>query len=240
MVLREYQSAICGILYAIDWIWSISDEFLTFEELKLRRPPLLVSGKIDRNRLTHMVREHQTKPVNATVNGDDDNNTTAEIQTKMLSIWSGLLGVPQQQIDVQTDISEYSDSINLMSYRDKLKKATGLSLSSEEALANKTIIKQAALLGDREEGPTPEIKTQLQRQVATRQGPPTAPDMIHTLEDPTLLQMTKEHVQEVVRPWELDWDDVEDVIRGTDLASESTFDISAKFKVLTDILWPST
>ena len=109
---------------------SVPDEFIPITTLGLTDWPKLVNGKIKKIELKALVRDYRESS-HSESSGQDE--VDGGLRQPVLHIWSSLLGLREEDIDVNVPIDRFADSITIMRFRDKLQKATSTTLSSRRS-----------------------------------------------------------------------------------------------------------
>lgn len=193
----------------------VPEDVIPVEALGLKDYPRTTSGKIQKAKLAGLVKEHLSRgeePLNSTT--ANDANLTEELR----SIWAKAVGLEPSRIRLDAPIGEFADSITVMRVRDRIKRTTGKALSLSAMAEAGTIEKQIRLLqsmGAGQANGTQEVRVER----PARQGTPGVEDMVHLIEDPELLQPTKEVVIKTIANLGLGWEDVEDVIPAYDFGT---------------------
>lgn len=188
----------------------IPDEVLSAEELGIKAFPRTILGKIKKPQIAKLVKEFRARR-EAPVNGHKDSKLATEVR----EMWAKAVGLPPSRIADDASLTDFADSITVMRVRDRMKRATGRNLSIVEIAEAGTIGNIIALLESRspEKNETPQTKT------IKRQGPPDIDDMVHLVEDPDLLEPTKELIGKTIEPYGLSWQDVQDVFPAYDFTT---------------------
>jgi len=205
----------------------VPDEVLSLDTLGLKEYPKTMAGKIQKVRLAAIVRKYRDDKDSPHVNGSQSPDQLNEI---IKSLWRRALGHP---VDENVSISDFADSITLMKVRDRISKETGRSLTLAEMVDANTIAGQIKLLKSQST-----IARDKRRLTQPRhEGPPTVDDMVHLASNPELLDGTKALLEKVLAPYDLGWQDVEDILPAYDfgrtLAQTGIFDSwNLKFALL--------
>lgn len=177
-------------------------------ELKLSDFPKNLTGKVVKDQLAQIVKRHRataTEPQTSAAKGQDtDSDNTLHIVTVT---WASLLGLRPEDLDPQAQTVSFADSINMMRFRQKIKRETGKILTVEQVLGS-TIPEQIKLL-DNQSVSSNGISAR--PTVEHRPGGPTTVDMIHCNGDEEKAAATRQVVEEVLEPHGLNWDDVSEV-----------------------------
>lgn len=193
----------------------VPEDVIPIKELGLEDHPRTTAGKIQKTKLAALVKKHLSRSEEASgITAGNDANLTEELR----SIWAKAVGLEPSRIRLDAQISEFADSITVMRVRDRIKRTTGKALSLSAMAEAGTIENQIKLLqsmgvGQANGGQEVQVKR------PTRQGPPEVEDMVHLIEDPKLLEPTKEVVVETISKLGLGWEDVEDIIPAYDFGT---------------------
>lgn len=175
------------------------DEVISLQQLGLEDYPKTMAGKIQKTKLAELVRKYRSDRDKATANGFDQ-----DLEDLVRGIWARAIGREPHQLPLDAQISEFGDSIVVMRVRDKIKRATGKSISLAEMAEASTLAAQIKLLrAQPSEAKAPEPPKRLESQ-----GPPGVEDMAHLIEDPELFDVTKEVIGKAIAPYGLEWNDV--------------------------------
>lgn len=193
----------------------VPEDVIPIKELGLEDYPRTTAGKIQKTKLAALVKKHLSRSEEASgITAGNDANLTEELR----SIWAKAVGLEPSRIRLDAQISEFADSITVMRVRDRIKRTTGKALSLSAMAEAGTIENQIKLLqsmgvGQANGGQEVQVKR------PTRQGPPGVEDMVHLIEDPELLEPTKEVVIETISKLGLGWEDVEDIVPAYDFGT---------------------
>lgn len=177
-------------------------------ELKLSEFPKNLTGKVLKDKLAKVVKEHRATVTSPQTSTPKREEATSDGTTHIITAtWASLLGIRPEDIDPQAQTASFADSINMMRFRQKIKQETGKILTVEQVLGS-TIIEQiklfdnqAAQTNGRPARPAP----------LHRPGGPGAAEMVHCFGDEERAAATRRVVEEVLEPHGLNWDDVSDV-----------------------------
>lgn len=193
----------------------VPEDVIPVKELGLEDYPRTTSGKIQKTKLAALVKKHLSSSEEAEGGATgNDANLTEELR----SIWAKAVGLEPSRIRLDAPIGEFADSITVMRVRDRIKRATGKALSLSAMAEAGTIQKQIKLLqsmGAGQANGTQEVRVER----PTRKGTPGVEDMVHLIEDPELLEPTKELVVKTISNLGLGWEDVEDVMPAYDFGT---------------------
>lgn len=193
----------------------VPEDVIPIKALGLEDYPRTTSGKIQKAKLAALVKKHLSSSEEAE-NGTTGND--ANLTEELRSIWAKAVGLEPSRIRLDAPIGEFADSITVMRVRDRIKRTTGKALSLSAMAEAGTIEKQIKLLqsmGAGQANGTQEVRVER----PTRQGTPGMEDMVHLIEDPELLEPTKELVTKTISDLGLSWEDVEDIIPAYDFGT---------------------
>lgn len=181
--------------------------------------PRTGTGKVRKNILrdeviTYMQSQEETDHV----------GTTSDIDVKTLTkLWTKLLGV--NTLDPQTSVRDFADSLVLSRFSAKLRRATGQSLTLQQLLDNPTIEAQAKLLSS---SASPAIKeNEYSDMLELHDGPPSLQHVAPAWNDEDIFEKIKARTEEILRPSDLSWEDVEDIVPMHD-----TMEVSLHTKIM--------
>lgn len=209
----------------------IPDEVIPLKALGIPDYPKTMAGKIQKKKLSELVRKYRDASKTTLTNGKD---AFGELASSVKHIWSQAVGY---EVDEDTPVSNFADSITVMKVRDRISKETGRSISLAEMVESNTISGQVKLLQTQpRQG---EGKRVVKRQLRT--GPPSCEDLVHLVSDPSLFEDTKLYIEKILSSYNLAWADVEDVVPAYDfgktLAQTGIFDSwGLRFAISTQIL----
>lgn len=177
-------------------------------DLGLSDFPKNLTGKVLKDKLAQIVKEHRATVTVPQINSPNGRNTISNGTPHIVMVtWASLLGIQPEDLDLEAQTASFADSINMMRFRLKIKQETGKILTVEQVLGS-TIVEQIKFL-DNQAGPSNGV---LARPAPEhRPGGPSAADMIHCLGDEERATATRKVVEEVLEPHDLDWDNVSDV-----------------------------
>jgi hypothetical protein len=186
------------------------DEAISLQSLGLTDYPKTMAGKIQKSKLAELVRKHL----------NERDASTSGISSKQLEetvklIWARAVGRDPKQLSLDSQISDFADSITVMRVRDKIKRETGKTLSLSEMAGAGTLTEQIRLLQSSEAN----VKVAEVKNLTQREGPPEIEDMVHLTEDPELFDATKTLVETVISPFGLSWGNVAEVLPAYDFAT---------------------
>ena len=182
---------------------SVPARILTIEDLGLSEWPLTTSGKVKRFELRHIVQNYVVR--NQPVSQISTIQRHSASEAKLKHVWSRLLGLPMEEVPLDTPTMYLADSIMALQFRSIMKRDFGLEVRLDLS-DGMTIRSQASTINMREIDARPTVSP------SVRDGPPTAGDMVHTFGEEDGLARTLQSAQSVLNSMNLDWNrDVEDV-----------------------------
>lgn len=176
---------------------------LTLQDLGLSALPSTTSGKVKKSVLRQIVQDHLNKNLSAVQVSMAQRHVDSEADSKI--VWSRLLGLPTEEIPLDTPIKYLGDSITLLQFRSIMKREFGhdIRLDSSDEM---TIRSQASSITTAKNNIPPALPS------SRRDGPPTVEEMVHVLGEDIGLARTIHAAEPVLKAMGLDWDrDVEDV-----------------------------
>ena len=177
-------------------------------DLKLSDFPKNLTGKVQKDKLAQIVKEHRaavTEPqISAAKREITISNGTPHVVT---ATWASLLGIRPEDLDPEAQATSFADSINMMRFRQKIKQETGKILTVEQVIRS-TIAEQMALLDNQA---VPSNGVPARPAPEKRPGGPSAIDMVHCYGDEEKAAATRKVVEEVLEPHGLNWDNVSEV-----------------------------
>ncbi|KAF2101709.1 acetyl-CoA synthetase-like protein [Rhizodiscina lignyota] len=193
------------------------DDVIYIEDLGLKDYPRTMAGKIQKNKLTDLVRQYRER--SEATNG----YVASQLTEQVTQIWARMVGVNAKDISSTTDLAELGDSITLMRVKDRIYKQTGVNLTVQEILEARTIGKMIGIMQTRAAADVSSDSAQF----AAPDHPPTIDEMVYALDDPEIFEASKEVITKAL-PSGLSWDDVRDVMPAYDftevLARNGTLD----------------
>ena len=206
----------------------VPDEVLSAEELGLTTFPRTMLGKIKKQEIAKKVKDFRARR-DAAANGRSDSKLAKEVR----EMWARAVGLPPERLTDDAALTDFADSITVMRVRDRMKRATGRTLTITEIAEAGTIGNIIQLL----ESKSPQQMEAAKPKKIKRSGPPTADDMVHLVEDPDLEEPTKEVIAKALSQYGFGWQDVQDVMPVYDfvtvLASTHVMDSwSFKFSIM--------
>lgn len=183
---------------------SVPAGILTLQDLGLSALPLTNSGKVRKNVLKQIVQGHMDR--NRSVSQISTEQRHGDFKANSKTIWSRLLGLPNEEVPMDTPIKNFADSIILLQFRSIMKKEFGLDVRPD-SIDEMTIRSQASSISM--------AKNDIPHVVPSsrRDGPPTVEEMVHVLGEDNGLARTIHVAEPLLKAMDLDWNrDVEDVI----------------------------
>ncbi|KAH8660051.1 hypothetical protein BX600DRAFT_522798 [Xylariales sp. PMI_506] len=190
----------------------VPEDIISAQDLGLSDYPRTMAGKVQKTKLTALVKRYLQ-------NRETSQPTVIESQLalEVRDIWARSVGMEPSLLSLDTAIHEIADSITIMRVRDTVRRRTGRTISLQEIVNAGTIAEHVSLL-QQGNGPVEMVKNER----PVRNGPPGVADMSHLNVDEGLFEPTKNLITQVLSPYGLEWDDVEDVIPAYDFANVMT------------------
>lgn len=121
------------------------------------------------------------------------------------------MGRSPQDINMHVPVEDFADSITVMRFRNNLERLTGKVMTVEDVASHRTVESQIQLLSTRV------VNASKQRTWPAPEGPPTPATMVHTCGDIRRANRTRRHVEDLVKPYGLTWEeDVESIVPAYD------------------------
>lgn len=172
--------------------------------------PRTLSGKLQKTTVAARVREYLAR---STSNGV---MIKTDSKPAVLAIWTRLLGLTEQELNLELPIRNFVDSITEMRFLDAFRKQTGKALSVEDMVHYRTIqdqIKLADSLTNQSNGTTPS-SVKVKRLPL---GPPSLGELA-VLSGRDDGEDIKKAVEKTIEPFGLTWKDINSVTPGYDHA----------------------
>lgn len=186
----------------------VPNQVIALESLGLVDYPRTSAGKIQKQKLAETVRVYQESLANGnTKRLSKPSNLGLQIRT----VWARVLGLQLDDIDVNRQLSEFTDSIIMLIARDKIKKETGQGVPLWQWNAAITISEQIDLFENH--SARNRSKTSPQEQ---RAGAPEVEHLVHLGGDERGFTATKTTIEKTISQYGLSWDDVADICPCTD------------------------
>ncbi|KAL8671714.1 MAG: hypothetical protein Q9168_003785 [Polycauliona sp. 1 TL-2023] len=125
----------------------VPDEVITLPELGLTDYPKTISGKLQRSQLTRLVHTFRD------LRDHRHNGSKRSIRNTVLYAYHKSTGVPIENLDLESPVTNIADSISIMRVRDTLRKETGMTMTIQEMTEYPNIQSQIRLLERRELAP---------------------------------------------------------------------------------------
>ncbi|KAI2816485.1 hypothetical protein CBS147321_5166 [Aspergillus niger] len=191
----------------------VPDKVIPIQTLGTANYPRTTSGKVQKVKLAALVRQYAATQSDTPVPSAPSN--PGEIRQRVTQLWADVLAATTEELDVQAALSERVDSITLMRVHSRATKLTGRHVPFAAWASAKTIADQILLLETADDQQA-EAYPLAHSEGHARVGGPTLEDMVHLLGDASRLPDTQALVQQAIAPYQLTWDDVEDVFPATD------------------------
>jgi acyl-CoA synthetase (AMP-forming)/AMP-acid ligase II len=192
-------------------------QVIPLQKLGIEDYPKSQANKIIKPELQRLVKVYRRSE-----SSQDDSSSA--LQVKVTTAWARSLGLDPQEIDIQSKLSDFADSILMLTARDAVRKSTGQSAPLEAWLKAETIAHQIALLrkstGNRSHRTADASKTSMAAPSLPTSKPPSVEDMVHLGDNQEAFSATKLAVQETITPFGLFWHDVTDVYPCPDFIQE--------------------
>ncbi|EGP86595.1 unnamed protein product [Zymoseptoria tritici ST99CH_1A5] len=159
--------------------------------------PCTASGKVRKVELAKVVREYLKQQHSAAL---DKSGSTID---SLISIWKMISGT--DGLLPSSVLESFADSLMMMQLSGTVKKELGRDITVEDYQTCITIQDQADLIEARP------LKSAIVL-APQRAGPPTLQDMPHARDEVEAFNQTQEAVESMLRPLNMSWDDVEDVV----------------------------
>ncbi|ETS75223.1 hypothetical protein PFICI_13707 [Pestalotiopsis fici W106-1] len=187
----------------------VPEDVISVQDLGLTDYPRTMAGKIQKTKLSALVKKHRTAQESGPATMDD-----SRLVEEVRDIWAKAVGLEPSKLSLDAQIGEFADSITVMRVRDTVKRRTGKTLSLIEMTKAGTISGQIELLRQQHDG-----TGRKENKRVVRVGPPGVEDMAHLTEVPEFYEPTKKLIVDTISTLGLDWDDVEDVVPAYDFAN---------------------
>lgn len=152
------------------------------------------------------------------------------VQSRLVRIWSRIIGVDEDMLDLKSQIEEFADSITVMRLRSAIQREMGVTLSVQDLTDAGTIQQQALLLLSKQDHSAAAASNV--EYIASRSGPPDTDDITTTLGDDEITSQIRQKVNRLISPFGFNWeDDVEDVLPSWDLGEQIFGSIQGVSKV---------
>ncbi len=122
----------------------VPDEVITLPELGLTDFPKTLSGKVQGSRLAQLVRTFRDR------RDQKHNESKRSFHNVVLHAYHKSTGLPVENLDLQTPVTNFADSISFMRVRDTLRKEIGVTLTVQEMIEYPSIQSQIWLLQGRD------------------------------------------------------------------------------------------
>lgn len=181
----------------------VPDGIITLPELGLGDFPKTTSGKVQKSKLTNLVRTLWEQRVSLKEQSVAKNS----VRDIVLRIWYKSTGIPVEHLDMQVPISNFADSINIMRVRDALRKELGFTMSLDEMVEHQNLEAQIKFLQT-----STFSQSSSQRRVMETIGPPSKDELAITFgsrdEATEMTQVISNVLSSAGFSWETDADSV--------------------------------
>ncbi|KAI4128769.1 MAG: hypothetical protein LQ338_002564 [Usnochroma carphineum] len=174
------------------------------DDLNLKDYPRTLSGKVMKRELQHLVEVHLCRKEKET-NGQSNASTV----DNLICFWAQVTGRKAKDISPDECANTFADSITMMQFCNLVSRSLRKTIAVEDLAGDVNISRQAEVIDARpmkEEAP----------EQSERRGPPRTRDMIHVHGDDIAAESTQSRVEAMLSPFDLDWDDVEDIFPTND------------------------
>jgi acyl-CoA synthetase (AMP-forming)/AMP-acid ligase II len=188
----------------------IPRDVISLQSLGLDAFPLTTSGKINKRRLTEILKEKTSG------NPAQNNPKPLALADSVVTIWSRILGVQPSQVKLDAPLSQLADSMLMISARQQIRKHAGRKIPLSEWLAAPNIKHQIELLegSPQQQEECTSLKSTLAQE--PQNGPLQAADMVHLAGEDDNFGIVKSEIENVVCQDGFGWVDVQDVFPTTD------------------------
>lgn len=121
----------------------VPDEVITLSELGLADFPKTISGKVQKSRLAELVRTFRDQ------RDHKQHASQRSVRDVIVRAYYKSTGIPVENLDLQTPVTNFADSISFMRVRDALRKELGFTLTVQEMMEYPNIESQIRLLQGR-------------------------------------------------------------------------------------------
>ncbi|KAK5086880.1 hypothetical protein LTR05_004050 [Lithohypha guttulata] len=187
----------------------LPEEVLTLEQLGLEDFPKTMLGKIQKGKLTTLVREYFERRDSPEV---DDQIETDDLTRQVQKIWKRTIG---HEVDLNAKLSDFADSITIMRVRDRFARDLGVKLTFADILGNRTVKEQIAMI--REQSLETIVPQNISQNVNL-----TAKNLVHLAGTPELFPTTKAYISDELGKVGLEWDDVQYITPASDFTQVLT------------------
>ncbi|KAL8846483.1 MAG: hypothetical protein Q9221_008427 [Calogaya cf. arnoldii] len=174
---------------------------LDLQDLGLADYPRTTSGKIKKGDLKDTV-GHYLSQESDKMRRNYQTTSTVDI---LIRFWARLSGRGAGDISPDERADKFADSIMMMQFCNLVGKDLCKSIAVDDIIGDVSISKQAQTIDAR-----PIMERSNKR--VLRPGPPTVTDMVHVDGDMEAATLCQQKVEHLLKPYDLRWDDVEDVI----------------------------
>lgn len=186
-------------------------EILPVKALGLDDYPRTGIGKIRKVKLAEKVAQlYQSRKQ---PDEDDTELNSSSLEKTVVGTWAHVLGLQPDQIDINSSISRWADSLVQLGARDKIRKATGRRVPLSRWLSVDCIADQIHLL---KQVPADVPRSVRKPVLNYREGPPDVHEIVHVNAEPEALDTTKAAIGNAIAGSGLSWDNVQDVTPCTD------------------------
>ncbi|KAL8961911.1 MAG: hypothetical protein Q9193_001606 [Seirophora villosa] len=185
----------------------VPDDVITLTELGLTDFPKTLSGKTQKVRLAQLVHRLRDQ------RDQKCNESKSYIHDVVLHAYQRSTGIPVQNLDLRTPVTNFADSISFMRVRDILRKEIGVTLTVQEMMEYPSIYSQVRLL----QGRDPQSQNAA-RSTLVPSGPPSMDELSITFDGLVEAERMKTLISHTIEAKGFDWSqDVASIIPTYDL-----------------------
>ncbi|KAL8732812.1 MAG: hypothetical protein Q9181_003814 [Wetmoreana brouardii] len=192
--IQQRLSSKLGKVYSPQHIFSLQDD------LGMADYPRTTSGKVRKQDLRLKVESYMSRNSHK---HEDGGGCTPTVE-RLVSFWACVSGRDAKDISPLECADTFADSITMMQFCNLVRKEVGKTIAVEDLVGDVDIQRQAAILAVR---PSKRVS----HTGPSRRGPPATEDMVHVHNDDGRAGMTRDKVEDLIRPYGLNWADVEDI-----------------------------
>lgn len=188
--------------------------YLNLDDLNIQAFPTTALGKVRKDQLKTIAMNYLS--VQTYVNRLQTQSAAPKMDSNeriLVEIFAKITGQPAETISLDAPVLDLTDSINILRFQALIKKITSTDITTEDVLHASSIRALAQHLG--------EMVSSVQKVVPidTREGPPTAADMVHTRGEHSQALRTRKVIEPILATINMSWDQVEDVFPITEHSS---------------------
>ncbi|KAJ9659691.1 hypothetical protein H2198_002938, partial [Neophaeococcomyces mojaviensis] len=194
----------------------VPEEVLSLEAFGLTDFPKTTTTKHQKGKLRDIVRSYITQRESACPSGSHEHD---ELMEKVQNVWKRTIG---HDVDLDTDVTEFADSITVMRVRDRINREVGSTLSLADMLSTRTVRDQITMLREIQDSvrvaqqPLKPVNSIYHVNGAGKSAGLTHADIIHLKNAPHLFDSTRTFIESQIGKYDLLWDDVDSVFPASD------------------------